>query len=172
MANSNILRVWLLLPSHATKFWHPNLIWYHKNEIVDIILWNGKWKYSFMLDFEMWKSSILELPYLPLRLLSCWPPVGIWYGHFRMKVFNAMHLICGWGKVCREAFWPTYSPLSSPYATLLLTPPGKLLSIQTFLEGQSVIPVLRILLCLQHKHLMNILKGKYVFITQGTLISL
>ena len=50
---------------------------------------------------------------------------------------------------------PTLSP---PYATLLLTP-GKLLSIQTFLEGQSVIPVLRILLCLQRKHMMNNLLG-------------
>ena len=65
---------------------------------------------------------------------------------------------------------PTLS-LSSPYATLLLTP-GKLLSIQTFLEGQSVIPVLRILLCLQHKHMMNNLTGKYVFIWLGTLIPL
>ena len=62
---------------------------------------------------------------------------------------------------------PTLS-LSSPYATLLLTP-GKLLSIQTFLEGQSVIPVLRILLCLQHKHVMNNLKGKYVFMPLGSL---
>ena len=60
---------------------------------------------------------------------------------------------------------PTLSP---PYATLLLTP-GKLLSIQTFLEGQSVIPVLRILLCLQHKHVMNNLKGKYVSCRWGPL---
>ena len=69
--------------------------------------------------------------------------------------------------IAEEPFGRPTPSLSSPYATLLLTP-GKLLSIQTFLEGQSVIPVLRILLCLQHKHMMNNLTGKYVFIGLGT----
>ena len=117
--------------------------------------------------FEIAWPSLSASPPPPIPL-SSWP-LGIWYGHFRIKVFNAMHPMRGWGKVwyCRGAFPPTY-PLSSPYATLLLTP-GKLLSIQTFLEGQSVIPVLRILLCLQHKHVMNNLKGKYVFMPLGSL---
>ena len=66
-----------------------------------------------------------------------------------------------------KSFGRPIPSLSPPYATLLLTP-GKLLSIQTFLEGQSVIPVLRILLCLQHKHMMNNITGKYVFIGLGT----
>ena len=94
--------------------------------------------------------------FLPLQTpLSSWP-LGIWYGHLRIKVFNATrHPMRGRGKV-----WDCPAePFSSPsYSTLLLTP-GKLLSIQTFLEGQSVIPVLRILLCLQRKHMMNNLLG-------------